>query len=173
MKYSEKSDWQSVDGLISDWLEEVCLNQVNHARASRYYNWLHYTFGAPVVICSSIVGTAAFTQLHQQANDKIRVMAGLLSVVSVVLSSLQTFLGFGERAEKHRALGAGYERVRKEIEELQNLPVHDRGRVKDRLDMLRQNIDHLGDGSPSVPKFVHHHANAKKPWHKTISVADR
>jgi len=167
MKYSEKSDWQSVDGLISHWHEEVSLNQVSHAQASSYYNGLHYAFGAPVVICSSVVGTAAFTQLHQEANDRLRLMAGILSVVSVVLASLQTFLGFGERAEKHRTLGVGYEEVRMEIEELQNLPVHDRGKVKDRLDKLRQKIDHLGHGSPSVPKFVNRRANAKKPRHKT------
>ena len=169
MSIDKTSDWNSVQGLISDWYKEVSLNQDSHSQAAKLYNRLHYWLGVPVVIFSTVVGTAAFASLHQQANDEVRMGAGIVSVVSAILASLQTFFGFGERAEKHRALGVGYEKARKEINEIQKLPIHLRGNVKERLDRLRQTMDALGDGSPDVPAYVHRRARAKKPRHETTA----
>ena len=171
MSYDAKSDWNSVKGLISEWHNEVCLNQDRHTSAAQFYNRLHYFLGVPVVVFSSVVGTAAFASLHREANDELRLVAGIISVVSAILASLQTFLGFGERSEKHRSLGVGYEKVRKEIEEIQRLPIHLRGSVKVQLDSLRQKMDALGDGSPDVPNYVHRQAKADVPRNKKAATA--
>ena len=41
---------------------------------------------------------------------------GLASVLAAVLASLQTFLGYSERAEKHRVAGAKYGAIGRELE---------------------------------------------------------
>jgi hypothetical protein len=154
MKYNTQTDWAAVENLISDWRAQACSNQDLHARAAKHYRKMHYWLGIPVVVISSAVGSVAFASLHEQGNDRIRLAAGIISMVAAILASLQTFLGFGERAEKHRAVGIGYERVRQEIEEIQGLPVHLRGNVKERLDVLREKMDALADDSPEVPRAL-------------------
>jgi hypothetical protein len=124
---------------------------------------MNYWLGIPVVVCTTIVGTTVFATLQQgdnQVHPKVKIAAGVISVISAVLASLQTFLSFGERAEKHRVVGSGYGGILKEIEELQSLPVHLRGDVKQNVDTLREQMNALAKESPEVPIRIHRRAQA-------------
>ena len=48
----------------------------------------------------------------------LQILIGLASVAAAILSSLQTFLGYSERAEKHRLAGAKYGALGRELESL-------------------------------------------------------
>ena len=150
-------DWHSVEKLLSDWYHQASINRDINAKRAEFNKQLHYWLGIPVVIFSSIVGSAAFTQINQTGNNKIRVIAGLLSIAAAVLAGLQTFLGFGGSAEKYRAVGIGYEQLANEIEKLQALPVNLRGGLSDRINSLENRLNALAQGSPDIPD--HDHAN--------------
>jgi hypothetical protein len=117
---------------------------------------MHYLLGIPVIMFSSIVGSAAFTQIHQVGNNTVRVFAGALSIVAAILAGLQTFFRFGETAEKYRAVGIEYEKVENDIEEIQGLPAHLRGEIKETVDALRERLNTLADSSPEIPRDRHH-----------------
>ena len=76
--------------------------------------------GIPVVILTTIVGTTVFSSIASSSTNSIilLVVAGLLSVVAAVFSSLNTFLNYGELAERHRNASVKYGNLRREIEEL-------------------------------------------------------
>ena len=155
------NDWHSVQTLLSDWSYQACLNRIASAEKAKGYKRRHQLLGIPVVIFSSVVGSVAFSQIHAAPNDKVRFGAGALSIVSAVLAGLQTFLRYGELAEKYRAVGIGYEKVEKEIEEIIVLPIHLRGDVKERIDSLREQLNSLADGSPEIPDHRHQKAKTK------------
>lgn len=150
-------DWHSVEKLLSDWYHQASINRDINAKRAQYNRKLHYWLGIPVVIFSSIVGSAAFTQINQTGNNNIRIIAGLLSILSAILAGLQTFLGFGGSAEKYRAVGIGYEQLANEIEKLQALPVNLRGGLSDRINSLENRLNALAQGSPEIPD--HEHSN--------------
>jgi len=58
------ADWQSVENLLSAWYHEASVNRDANANKAQLNRKLNYWLGVPVVIFSSIVGSAAFSQIH-------------------------------------------------------------------------------------------------------------
>jgi hypothetical protein len=74
-----------------------------HAIASERLGKWHYALGIPVVILTTIVGTAAFASLADlsKVNVTIAVLTGVFSATAATLAALQTFFSFGERSRNH------------------------------------------------------------------------
>jgi hypothetical protein len=110
--------------------------------------------GVPVIVISGLVGTSVFASV---AADVIPVQAkllvGALSVLAAVLSSLQTFFKFAERAEKHKTFGARFGAIRRELEVL-----HASGAAAGEphyIGTLRERLDRLAEEAPAVSAAVH------------------
>src|SRR5262249_42675968 len=121
---------------------------------------------------SALVGSAAFTQIHEQGNDRVRLAAGLLGILSALLASLQTFFKFQESAEKYRTVGIGYEKVEEEIEEFRALGVHGRKDVQSFLDSIRKRMSALADGSPEIPRH-RHSTDSRNEKRREVTIARR
>jgi len=155
-------DWHSGQQLLLDWSRQACVNRARSSRRAKRYKKLHNALGIPVIMFSSIVGSAAFTQIHQAPNNTVRIFAGVLSIVSAILAGLQTFFGFGESAEKYRAVGIGYEKIEKDIEEILALPGYFRDDFKQQIDNVREQMNTLADDSPEIPGHKHPEDDAHK-----------
>jgi hypothetical protein len=71
-------------------------------------NW----FGVTVIVITAVVGTSAiFGTLLESADPFWRLVAGLVSLLGTVVASLQTWLGFAENADKHKAAGEAYRAI--------------------------------------------------------------
>ena len=71
---------------------------------------------------STIVGTTIFATLEKSPNVYVGILAGLFSIAAAVLASLNTFLGYSERAEKHKLAAVQYGDLRTEIEQFIAIP---------------------------------------------------
>lgn len=110
--------------------------------------------GIPVVVLTTFVGTSVFATLQDEVDTSLKIFVGVVSVTAAVLASLQTFLRFGERAEKHRVAGESWASLRREIDEM--LALHPtylaaRGDPKSYLDDLRTRMNEIGSVSPALP----------------------
>ena len=122
----------------------------------------NYQLGLPVVVLSAIVGTTVFATLNENPETWARIIVGMLSLTTVVMASLQTFLKFSERAEKHKEAGARFGALLKEVEQYIALPPKDDAELKNWCDSLRARWDKLSLESPTVPKDIwkkHHFKN--------------
>ena len=111
-----------------------------------YFSRRHWFLGGFTVVLAAAVGTSVFATLTKQAN--LLVLTGALSVLVTIISALQTFLSYGERADKHRGAGARYGVVGRELELILAKPQFDStalARVKERLDALAQECPHIPD----------------------------
>lgn len=138
--------------LIADWLRRAAESQYAHYECAKHFARQNYFLGVPVVVISAIVGTAIFASLEKQPDLWIRVVAGLTSVTAGVLSALQTFLRFAERAEKHRAAGATFGAIRRQLQQLAELRDGTGPEVGEALDRIRERFDSLAQQSPEIPK---------------------
>jgi len=90
--------------------------QLAHYLAAEADEARHSRIGVPNVVLSAIVATSVFSTLTNSVNLVLRVVTGVVAIVAAVLAALQAFLRYGDRAEKHRAAGARYAKVRIDVD---------------------------------------------------------
>lgn len=128
------------------WYSRVVWVQHGHYVAALHFTRRHLLLGGSAVVLAAAVGTSVFATLAKQAD--LLALTGALSILATLASALQTFLSYGERADKHRVAGARYGMVGRELElmlaGLQFDPVELR-QVKEKLDGLAQECPHIPD----------------------------
>lgn len=101
---SERMIAKSREDIIIE-AKRLCENCVytskSHFIEAHFWQNLHLWIGIPTVILAAIIGTLTFTQ-H-------RTLAGLLSIIVVVLTSITTFLNPKERSASHLTAGNNYD----------------------------------------------------------------
>ena len=140
--------------LLRDWQRRAAASaEANYSVAQRLARH-NIRLGIPVVALTTLIGTSVFATLEENVAVEWRIVIGVLSALAAVLASLQTFLRFPERAEKHRAAGEQWAAVRREISQMLALhPTYlaSRGDPKSYLDDLRRRMDEIAAQSPEMP----------------------
>jgi FAD/FMN-containing dehydrogenase len=139
--------------LLRDWRARAAKTSNEHYSLATRLARSNIRFGIPVVALTTFVGTSVFATLQSDVHVSLRILLGLVSVLAAVLASLQTFLRFGERAEKHRASAELWAALRREIDEMLALhPTYlaSRGDPKQYLDDLRRRMDEIAQQSPEL-----------------------
>lgn len=131
------SSWTpKVLDLLRNWQARAGSSSEEHYALASSLARSNIRFGVPVVALTTFVGTTVFATLQRpEVSLGLRIAVGLISVLAAVLASLQTFLRFGERAEKHRVAAERWAAIRREIDEMLALTT-------------RQNLASLGDPRP-------------------------
>jgi hypothetical protein len=137
-----------VEHLLDDWRNRVYAAQAAHYGAADTFRLMNYVVGVPAVVFSSLVGTALFAGLEKDSPKTILVASA--SILAAVLAGLQTFLRFAERATQHATAGDWYSAIRRDIEQVLNLPVEARGKAKDCLDGIRKEMNRASQDSPEL-----------------------
>jgi hypothetical protein len=145
----EPTAWTpTIEELLQDWRKRAYAAQASYYEVAERHRRRNYQLGVPVVIVSSLVGTAIFADWGTEPGYKWWV--GSVSILAAVLASLQTFLKFGENATLHGAAADWFAAIRRDIEELLALPPHLRGHPKQCLDSIRQEMNKAGQKSPEL-----------------------
>ena len=157
--------WDEAVLVLRGWYRRARESQFAHYTAASRYALLARLLGIPSVVLSAVVGTALFATLEEgTASFNLRLALGLVSVLAAVLAALQTFLGFGERADRHRAAGSAYGTVRREIEQYYAVPPRTIETVEAVMNRLRERLDAIAEKAPDVPDVT---------WHKALKKASR
>jgi hypothetical protein len=149
----------SPEELLRRWLQRLRESQFCHYEAASSLQRANYLLGIPVVVLAAIVGTSVFSSLESDPNTWMRIVLGLVSILAAVLASLQTFLGFAEKAEKHRASAARYGIARREVEEL--VAAGTTAGSGEGIGHIRAQIDSLALDAPAIPDHIVRRARRK------------
>ncbi|MFN2624060.1 MAG: SLATT domain-containing protein [Chthoniobacterales bacterium] len=143
---------QTVETLTKDWFRRCRESQMVHYEYGTILERRHLFFGIPAVVLSTIVGTAVFSSLETHSGDANgRIIFGLLSMLAAAVAALQTFLNLSDRAAKHKASGAAYGAIRRELELLKTLPPETSEQMRLALEAIKNKMDDLAAASPSIP----------------------
>jgi hypothetical protein len=154
LRQSGETPWTpAVLALLRDWNDRAAASAETHYAIAARLGSYNISLGIPVVVVTTFVGTSVFATLQHNVDIKLKIAVGLVSVAAAILASLQTFLRFAERAEKHRAAAEKWSAVRREIAEMlalhpDYLAVH--GDPKQYLDDLRRRMDEISAQSPEM-----------------------
>jgi hypothetical protein len=140
-----------VVALLQEWARRAAAAKAAHYELVAVLRARHYRLGVPVVVLSSLVGTSLFATLtEQEVNQPLRAVIGAVSVLAAVLAGLQTFLRYGEQAERHVMAADWYASVQREIEEALVLPVSARPHAREFVTKVRKEMSKVGQQSPEI-----------------------
>ena len=147
-------DPDSYEALLQGWSLHVRKQREKHDLAATRYDWYNRLLSGVVAVLSAVVGTAVFTSLEKQVDGWIRIVAGLLSFLAAVLSSVTTSFNFAQRAEAHRAAGVRYKCVLRELEQLLVQPADSLNAQPKIFDEIRKRLDELELQAPVAPMRI-------------------
>lgn len=147
----------SIKEMLDEWYMRVSVTQRAHYLSAGRLGRQKYWLGIPSVVLATIVGTAVFASISSIPKIWVQIVLGLASVAAAVLTSLQTFLGYSERAEKHRLAGAKYGALGRELEHMRSGSAN----LSDKqISDVRERLDALAIESPDTPQPIYYKAGA-------------
>lgn len=141
---------------LQKWRNGIKISHNAHTQAAAHYTQLGRMLGVPVVILTTIIGTAVFTSIatDTQAAVALQITAGLLSMAAAVLSSLYTFLNYGGLAERHRMAAVKYGNLRREVEQLLCF-LDGKTDLDATMKDIRSKWDAVDLEAPEIPQKIH------------------
>jgi hypothetical protein len=136
-------------GLVLSWLRRCRESQFAHYEMGNAYAGYHKTLGIPTIGVAAIISCSVFIAMQKTGGEDAKVVAAALSVLSVVLTSLQTFLKFSETSAAHKAAGAEYAALRRRLE-----VIHASDQPKDpkQISKIEEEISALALKAPNISK---------------------
>jgi hypothetical protein len=149
-----KVPWdERIERLYRSWLRRASAAEAGHRWMSAHM-WRRYlTLAIPVIVLTTILGTSAFASLTSTksgASVGVRVIVGCMSILAAALSSLQTFLRYGNRSEGHRLAALRYEALRRDMTRTLALPPHARANPESALREVQSNLTKYANQSPAI-----------------------
>ena len=135
-------------------IEEDCLyTSRGHFACAQFWSNFHLWLGIPTVILASIAGAFALSQFSSSI-----VIAGVISIVVVVLSATTTFLNPRERANTHLSSGNNYDSLLSKARIFWTIDCwqNDTDEIlTQKLKSLSEERDRLNRECPQVPRFAY------------------
>jgi hypothetical protein len=138
--------------VLQQWLNGVRIEHIAHSRAAARFESVGRGLGLAVVVLTAIVGTSLFSTIEQSPSTALKIVAGLLALAASAVAALQTFLGYGERAARHREVAAKYGALRRRLDALTETPPSE---LRAALEELGTRWDDIEASEPSVPQKLH------------------
>lgn len=130
-------------------IEESALHSSKgHFNEAAIAGWLHVILGLPMVVLAAITGAAAFTKFDQQG-----ILTGVLSIIIVVLSSINTFLNPNKKATDHLNAGNRYEALLNKVRIFRTIECWEQESdqvLSERLKRYSEDKSTLNQNSPQI-----------------------
>lgn len=145
MKTEQKS-------LLQSWRHELSILMRAHYSRSIIIRRMNYILGVPVIFISMAVASYIFFTINHNPSFWVKMIAGMLLLLSAILTSLQTFLKYSEQAENHRNASARYQSLHNAVDQRLAFAPKDERSLVDWCDKLRDRWDELNLEVPNVAK---------------------
>lgn len=139
--------------LLASWSERASGYRWLHSRSEKLYRCRNYTFTIPVIILSTLTGTANFAMdsFVPEENKQIAMACvGGVNIFAGVLSTLQNFLRYAELMESHRVSEVSWSKLSRDIAVELTLEPKMRKPAFDFLNVCRAEYDRLIEQSPPI-----------------------
>jgi hypothetical protein len=143
--------------LLKDWAEVASSYRWMHNQAYMIYKKKNLHFMLPLIIMSTVAGTANFAQttFPPSIRSFVPQIIGGINLISAIMTTIYQFLKISEFMESHRISSINYGKLARTITVELNLPVKDRGSGgAECVKITRTEIDRLIEQSPAIPKNV-------------------
>lgn len=142
--------------ILKDWADKAQCYEWMHTRSHNIYKGKNGWFTIPVIIISTITGTANFAQERIPASyvNLFVMIVGGFNILAGIITTIYQFLKISELNEAHRVAHLSWGKFYRNIKtELAKHPL-DRMRPTELLKISKEEFDRLLEISPPVPEKV-------------------
>lgn len=153
---NKENDWTTEqERLLAEWSEKAQCYRWLHGHAERKYRRGNFYFTIPVIIMSTLTGTANFaveSYIPKENQDIAKIAIGSVNILAGILSTLQNFLKYAEFNEAHRNSGIAWSKFSRNIKIELSLHRPRRKNASDFLKIYRAEYNRLIEQSPLIPE---------------------
>ena len=167
-------EWDdSAEQLLEMYADESACREIMHRESYYYYRKCLINFALPVVVLSVISGSGQFISKSYPVYENLLVSCtGCLSIITAILSSVQSYLKLGEKANKHEMAEVAWQTLHNTIKHTLGLarPLREDAAVF--VSRIRDEHTRLFEVSPILDqKFITKlKTRLKKTVHKGIRI---
>ena len=136
--------------LLQSWRKDLNILMRSHYKNSVKIRRMNYWLGVPIILISMVVASYIFFTINHNPGFWVKMMAGLLLLLSAILAALETFLKYSEQAENHRNASSRYQSLHHAVDQLMAFPPKDETALVVWCDKLRDRWDELNLEAPNV-----------------------
>lgn len=144
------------ENILIDWADKAMCYRWLHAQANIKFSKLARWFTIPVIIISTVTGTANFAQ-DRVPLDFVHffvMIVGTLNIIAGIISTIQQFLKINELNESHRVISIAWDKFYRNIKiELAKNP-KERVPVGQMIKMSKEEFDRLMETSPVLQQDI-------------------
>ena len=143
--------------LLAEWSEKATCFRWLHSRSEKLYRRRNYSFTIPVIILSTLTGTANFAMdsfVPEEHKQVAMACVGGVNIFAGILSTLQNFLRYAELMESHRLSEVQWSKFSRNISVELALDPRRRKPANDFLKVCRAEYDRLIESSPTIDDSI-------------------
>ena len=143
--------------ILKSWGEAAACYRYMHYQAYCSYKNQSMKFTIPLIIVSTITGTANFAQetFPPSIQPFVPSAIGGLNLITAIATTIMQFLKINELMEGHRVASVQYGKVSRTIRLELTLPLSERTQDgTNMIENMRTEYDRLIEQSPNVPKYI-------------------
>ena len=150
--------WHSQqEKILKSWGEAAACYRYMHYQAYCSYKNQSMKFTIPLIIVSTITGTANFAQetFPPTVQPYVPSAIGGLNLITAIATTIMQFLKINELMEGHRVASVQYGKVSRTIRLELTLPLTETTQSgTNMIENMRAEYDRLIEQSPNVPKYI-------------------
>jgi hypothetical protein len=151
----------SLELLVAEWADKAACYRWMHDKSSARYGYSNLWLTFPVILLSTITGTASFgiNGLLPDDPNYAKYAGAAIGAVSLITALIQTIantLRYAQQSEGHRVAGISWGKFQRFISIELSLHPDERMEAINFLKMARIELDRLIEQSPAIPENVIH-----------------
>ena len=150
-------EWtQGHEKILIDWADKAMCYRWLHARSHQRFSKINTYFTIPVIIMSTLTGTANFAQdrVPEDYRGYYSMGVGFVNILAGIITTIQQFLKISELNEGHRVSAIAWDKFYRKIKVELSKPTTERQNVKDFLKNCTEEFDRLMETSPIIQKQI-------------------
>jgi len=152
-----KIEWSPEhEQILIEWADKAMCYRWLHSKANAMYGTLNAWYTVPVIIISTLTGTANFAQQRVpiEYQSLFIMAAGGFNILAGIITTIQQFLKITQLNEAHRVSTIAWDKFYRNIKiELAKHP-SERIDPKHMLKLSKEEFDRLIETSPSIPEKI-------------------
>jgi hypothetical protein len=142
--------------LLSKWGDKATCYVWMHNATQRKFARINMILGLPVIIFSTMSGTANFgiSTIFPTGFLYGNAIIGTLSLITAVISTVANFLGYVQSEESHRIASIHWSKFKRTVELELSIHPKERKNVNEFIKYSKAELDRLMEQSPIIPQDI-------------------
>jgi hypothetical protein len=148
-----------VENVLASWSDMAACYIWLHDRAFRKLKGLQTSFSIPIIVLSTLTGTANFGMgsfVPAENMQLVQISIGIVNIFAGILGTLQSFFRYGENSEAHHNAMHGWAKFHRVVSTELALERESRKNADGFFKHCQVSIDQLMDSSPVLPMPIIH-----------------